>query len=86
MKKTGLIAAMCLILQFVAFVVCAVLLFPVKNIVNDGGTVRYEAISHIYAVDCLHRMTDEEGVYTVGTVVYVFGSEVYNDSRTVSEE
>lgn len=86
MKKIALIAVMCLIVQIIAFIAGAVLLFPVRNVMNDGGTVRYEAISHIYAVDCLHRMTDEEGVYTVGTVVYIYGNEVYNDSRTVREE
>jgi hypothetical protein len=84
--KIGLTAVVCLIFQFIALIVFAVIMFPVRNELNDGGTVRYEAVSHIYAVDDLHRMTDEEGVYTVGTVIYIYGNEVYNNSRNVYEE
>ena len=58
----------------------AVLCFPTKYRITDGGTVVYEAI--LYRVYRSHSMqaetTDGKTAFTVGTIVEILGKEVYD--------
>ena len=69
----------------VIIVVCvlliALLLFPVRHQYKDGGSVHYDAIA--YDVYDMHRISDEGETfgYTVGTIVEIFGFEVFNNTR-----
>lgn len=69
----------------VIIVVCvlliALLLFPVRHQYKDGGTVHYDAIA--YDVYDMHRISEEGETfgYTVGTIVEIFGFEVFNNTR-----
>ena len=58
----------------------AVLCFPVKYRITDGGTVVYEAI--LYRVYRSHSMqahtTDGDMAFIVGTIVEILGKEVYD--------
>lgn len=58
---------------------------PIKNAVNDGGSVVYRPVSGLYEVWELHRIADENGGYIVGTAVELFGIEVYNNSTVIHE-
>ena len=69
----------------VIIVVCvlliALLLFPVRHQYKDGGSVHYDAIA--YDVYDMHRINEEGETfgYTVGTIVKIFGFEVFNNTR-----
>ena len=68
----------------VIIVVCVLLLlllFPVRQQYKDGGSVHYDAIA--YDVYDMHRISDagETSGYTVGTIVEIFGFEVFNNTR-----
>ena len=69
----------------VIIVVCvlliALLLFPARHQYKDGGSVHYDAIA--YDVYDMHRISDEGETfgYTVGTIVEIFGFEVFNNTR-----
>lgn len=69
----------------VIIVVCvlliALLLFPVRHQYKDGGSVHYDAIA--YDVYDMHRISEEGETfgYTVGTIVKIFGFEVFNNTR-----
>ena len=68
----------------VIIVVCVLLLlllFPVRLQYKDGGSVHYDAIA--YDVYDMHRISDEGEIqgYTVGTIVEIFGFEVFNNTR-----
>ena len=69
----------------VIIVVCvlliALLLFPARLQYKDGGSVHYDAIA--YDVYDMHRISDEGETsgYTVGTIVEIFGFEVFNNTR-----
>ena len=59
----------------------ALLLFPVRHQYKDGGSVHYDAIA--YDVYDMHRISEEGETfgYTVGTIVEIFGYEVFNNTR-----
>ena len=68
----------------VIIVVCVLLLlllFPIRLQYKDGGSVHYDAIA--YDVYDMHRINDEGEIqgYTVGTIVEIFGFEVFNNTR-----
>ena len=68
----------------VIIVVCVLLLlllFPVRHQYKDGGSVHYDAIA--YDVYDMHRISTEDEIqgYTVGTIVEIFGFEVFNNTR-----
>ena len=68
----------------ISAVLAAVMLFPFSSHLRDGGTVIYQPFSRIYRVEKLHELTagTEEyrfGNFRVGTAVYIFGMEVYNE-------
>ena len=68
----------------ISAVIVIVLLFPFSYHLRDGGTVIYQPVSRIYRVEKLHELTagTEEyryGDFRVGTAIYFFGAEVYNE-------
>lgn len=68
-----------------SIVLLAVLLFPVRNQLRDGGTVEYKAI--LYKVSKVSRLISEEEMkaegkvkdYDKGIVVEVLGFEIFNN-------
>ena len=68
---------------FVAILfLAAIVLFPRRKDLLDGGTVRYFSIGKgaVYEVECRHRLHPEDGkiYYEVGTIVYIFEKEIFN--------
>lgn len=61
----------------------AIVLFPRRKCLLDGGTVRYLSIGRgaVYEVECRHRLHAEDGrIYNeVGTIISIFRNEIYND-------
>lgn len=77
-KKKALIITASVVAAFVLF-------FPFGVHLRDGGTVIWEPMSHIYRIDKLHELNNVAG-FTVGTVVYIFGKEVYNNTWDVDRD
>ena len=72
------------IIVVVAVIAFAAFLFiPRKRELKDGGTTRYESCGFgaFYCVEHRHKIYTENGTgyYEVGTLVTVFGNEVYNN-------
>lgn len=84
MMKTKKLITICLIIfMTVELLFPLALMFPIKNIVNDGGTVVFEPFTH------LHRINDNKGKqdeYITGNIIYILGQEVYNDIRITNEK
>ena len=61
------------------------LLFPRIYSFKDGGTVVYASFGFglLYSVEQRHRLYDEAGYayYEIGTVITIFGIEVYNNAH-----
>lgn len=73
--KKKVIIGICILLAIV-------LLIPVPMHLKDGGTVVYNAV--LYQFEKVHRISTEstEKVdYLEGTIVKIFGIEVYNDVK-----
>ena len=90
MMKTKKLITICLIIfMTVELLFPLALMFPIKNIANDGGTVVFEPVTHLYRIECLHRIYDDNsrlnGCIT-GNIIYIFGQEVYNDTRIADEK
>lgn len=72
----------------IVFIIAAVLLIiallPFSGYYRDGGTKWYAPVTNLYRVEILHRLNGGNGI-TEGTVIYIFGFEVYNDSHVVYE-
>lgn len=61
-------------------VVLLILLVPIPMHLNDGGTVEYKAIT--YKVSKVHRLTGNlEKEYEDGTIIEIFGMEVFNNVK-----
>lgn len=69
-------------------VVFTLLLIPIPSKMKDGGTTKYEAI--IYTVYDVHRIKpvdnpNEAGIYETeyieGTIIKIFGIEVFNNTN-----
>ena len=77
-RRRILIIVVVVVVAFAAF-----LFFPRKRDLKDGGTTRYESFGFgvFYCVEHRHRIYEENGIgyYEVGTLVTVFGNEVYNN-------
>lgn len=76
-KKVILIAAAVLII---------IALFPFSSRLRDGGTTVWQPVTHIYRIEDLHRLTDAEDGrhgHLTGTVVYILGNEIFNESRVI---
>lgn len=90
MMKTKKLITICLIIfMTVELLFPLALMFPIKNIVNDGGTVVFEPVTHLYRIECLHRINDDNSRlngYITGNIIYIFGQEVYNDTRIADEK
>ena len=79
-------AASCLekiIIIAVVAVVLLILLFPIKYRLKDGGSTVYKSL--VYEVTKLNRLTGEPDELTVGTIIKLFGNEVYHSEKTVTE-
>jgi len=63
----------------VCILLAVVLLVPIPMRLKDGGTVAYNAL--LYRVEDVHRIDPEStsSDYLEGTIVKIFGIEVYND-------
>ena len=72
--KKKVIVGICILL-----IIC--LLIPIPMRMKDGGTVVYAAA--LYQVEDVHRAhlapNSEEAAYIEGTIIRIFGIEVYND-------
>ena len=62
----------------ITILLAVILLFPIPMRLKDGGTVVYQAV--LYRVEKVHRLALEavDG-YVDGTIVEIFGVEIYND-------
>lgn len=71
-----------IILCLIAVVIVA--LFPRRYGIKDGGSVRFESVclGGIYVIEKRHMLILEGGktYYEIGTVISIFGVEVYNDA------
>lgn len=75
-----------LIITFIViFIVFVFLLFPRRDCLKDGGTITYESfwVGAIYTIEKRHEIYSENGTgyYIIGTVIYLFGNEIYNDAH-----
>ena len=73
------------VIIIVVSVLLVFLLFPRKHELKDGGTIMYCSIAFgaIYQVEQRHCFYEEVGTvyYEVGTVVTIFGLEVFNNAH-----
>lgn len=71
-------------------IVIIILLFPFSYHLRDGGTVIYEPITQIYIIYKMHALTAGPdrlyGDFYIGTVIYIFDQEVYNDVSVANRE
>ena len=72
------------VISIICILLAMVLLIPIPTALKDGGTVIYNAI--LYQVKTVHSLVDtsidkdnDKDGYTEGTIVKIFGIEVYND-------
>ena len=73
------------ILIIILITLTVFILFPRTSVLKDGGTVCYESFPFgiIYEVQKRHSyITDNKVIYHErGTIVYIFGNEIYNSSH-----
>ena len=73
--KKKVIIGICVLLAII-------LLVPIPVHLKDGGTIIYKAM--VYQVEKVHRMVLEdisEDGYEDGTIIRIFGIEIYNDVK-----
>ena len=77
-RKTTIVI---IILVFVA--ISAFLLFPRKYQLLDGGSTGYRGFMFIYSIEkrCSFVPLDGEYYYEKGTVITIFGIEIYNGTK-----
>ena len=77
-RKTTIVI---IILVFVA--ISAFLLFPRKYQLLDGGSTGYRGFMYIYSIEdrCSFVSLDGEYYYEKGTVITIFGIEIYNGTK-----
>ena len=77
-RKTTIVI---IILVFVA--ISAYLLFPRKYQLLDGGSTGYRGFMYIYSIEdrCSFVSLDGEYYYEKGTVITIFGIEIYNGTK-----
>ena len=77
------ISAVAIIVIVAVLLLAAIVLFPRRKCLLDGGTVRYLSIGRgaVYEVECRHRLHPEDGrIYNeVGTIISIFKKEIYNN-------
>jgi len=69
-----------LIISFIIIFLLLILLFPVRIVYRDGGTVHYKAV--LYEVTKYHIGVGE---YIGGWNVKIFGFEIYDEQYIVNE-
>lgn len=67
------------VIIIISAAVLLVLLFPLRTVMKDGGSAEYAPITKAYSVTRLHRLTGVEGEYIAGTIVKIFGAEIYHN-------
>lgn len=74
MKRKIFVAIIC-------FFVLALLLFPVKQYLKDGGTVVYQYLT--YSVHKVHAISDglNGKGYWEGTIIEILGIPIYDDVK-----
>ena len=62
----------------ITILLAVILLCPIPMRLKDGGTVVYQAV--LYRIEKVHRLAlgSADG-YVDGTIVEIFGVEIYND-------
>lgn len=77
-KKTKIIITIVIVLIIMAF-----LLFPRKYQLLDGGSTGYRGFMYIYSIEdrCSFVSLDGEYYYEKGTVISIFGIEIYNQTE-----
>lgn len=73
--KRKLIIILCIILAFV-------LLFPVRLMYKDGGTVEYKAL--LYSVYDVHRINpdmDSEDMFIEGIIIEILGLKILDTTH-----
>ena len=78
MKKTKKIV---LIVLLAVVAILNFLLFPRRYRVLDGGSVFYQSagFGFIYSIEIRHELSRD--YYEVGTVIQVFGKEIFNNTH-----
>lgn len=63
-------------------VILIILLFPIRMVLKDGGSVEYKAI--LYTITKYHKLSFEtESGYTDGIGIKILGMEIYNNTKEV---
>ena len=68
----------------IVLIIAMVLLCPVRLNLDDGGTVKYEALLYEYSkVKQLASVEEREDgkMYYEGTILEILGFEIYNDVK-----
>ena len=68
----------------IVLIIAIVLLFPVRFNLDDGGTVKYEALVYEYSKVKQSASVEEREdgkMYYEGTVLEVLGFEIYNNVK-----
>ena len=66
------------IISGIVLIILLVLMFPKVDEINDGGTKIYKSLT--YEVTRVHKIKEDSlNEFYEGTVVKIFGKEVYND-------
>ena len=77
-KKVKIIIIIAIVLILLVF-----LLFPRKYQLLDGGSTGYRGFMYIYSIEdrCSFVSLDGEYYYEKGTVITIFGIEIYNGTK-----
>ncbi len=77
-KKVKIIIIIAIVLILLVF-----LLFPRKYQLLDGGSTGYRGFMYIYSIEdrCIFVSLDGEYYYEKGTVITIFGIEIYNGTK-----
>lgn len=68
------------VIALLCIVFAVILLFPVKLLYKDGGTVEYRAVLYsVKDVHCLNPDVNAEEPYLEGWVIEILGFEVYDN-------
>ena len=79
------------IIAIICITVMVILLFPIRGQMKDGGSVEYRAILYtVWDMHAIDTVQNEDGSlqhgYTVGTVIEIFGVEIFDNTKWVPQE
>lgn len=64
----------------IILLILVILMFPIPFHLKDGGTVEYKALT--YKISKVHKLDlNKDSKYKKGTIIEIFGIEVYNDVK-----